>query len=190
MVIQEMRRDDCLHVLARTRLGRLACARENQPYIVPIYFVYQEPFLYGFTTAGQKVDWMRSNPLVCVELDEVGDSDEWTSVVIFGRYEELPETSEGEQERERAHDLLQRHARWWEPGCACRTQHDRLRPLTPVFYRIRIGQITGRRAKPDQVESRQSRQYLRPEEGRGGLRRLLHALTELLAGRRKAQRSA
>ena len=111
MVIQEMRRDDCLHVLARTRLGRLACARENQSYIVPIYFAYHEPFLYGFTTPGQKVDWMRSNPLVCVELDEVGDSDEWTSVVIFGRYEELPETSEWEQERARAHDLLQRHAR-------------------------------------------------------------------------------
>ena len=188
MVIQEMRRDDCLQLLARTRLARLACARENQPYIVPIYFVYDEPFLYGFTTPGQKVEWMRSNPLVCVEVDEVGDSDEWTCVVIFGRYEELPETSEWEQERARAHDLLQRHAKWWEPGCACRTQHDPQRPLTPVFYRIRIGQITGRRAKPDLVESRWSSQHLRTEESRGRFRRLLHALTARL-GRRKGRRS-
>jgi nitroimidazol reductase NimA-like FMN-containing flavoprotein (pyridoxamine 5'-phosphate oxidase superfamily) len=187
MVIQEMGQDDCFHVLARTRLGRLACAHENQPYIVPIYFVYHEPFLYGFTTPGQKVDWLRSNPLVCVEFDEVGDSDEWTSVVIFGRYEELPETSECVQERARAHDLLQRHARWWEPGCACRTQHDRQRPLTPVFYRIRIVQITGRRAKPDPVESRRSRQHHRIGERRGRLRLFLRALTARLAGWRRAQ---
>ena len=73
MVIQEMTRDDCLNALARARLGRLACTHENQPYVVPIYFVYEEPYLYGFTTPGLKVEWMRSNPLVCVELDAVED---------------------------------------------------------------------------------------------------------------------
>jgi nitroimidazol reductase NimA-like FMN-containing flavoprotein (pyridoxamine 5'-phosphate oxidase superfamily) len=42
MLIEEMSRTDCLRILAGTRLGRLACVRENQPYVVPIYFVYED----------------------------------------------------------------------------------------------------------------------------------------------------
>ena len=84
MVVQEMMKNDCLDALARASLGRLACARDNQPYVVPIYFVYEEPYLYGFTTLGQKIEWMRSNPLVCVELDEVESYEQWMSILVFG----------------------------------------------------------------------------------------------------------
>lgn len=150
MVIREMSREECLRVLAGARLARLACAHENQPYIVPVYLVYHEPSdgeacLYGFTTPGQKVDWMRANPLVCVEVDKVEAYDRWVSVIAIGRYEELPEThsarlwtqerplqvhetmpawsagsrhSEGyDDERERAWQVLKTHPSWWEPGC-------------------------------------------------------------------------
>ena len=91
MLVQQMTKSDCFRVLERSRLGRLGCAHDNQPYIIPIYFVCEEPYLYGFTTPGLKVEWMRSNPLVCVEWDEVQAGDQWTSIVIFGRYEELTE---------------------------------------------------------------------------------------------------
>jgi nitroimidazol reductase NimA-like FMN-containing flavoprotein (pyridoxamine 5'-phosphate oxidase superfamily) len=57
MFIQKMTEAECLNTLARGRLGRLACAHENQPYIVPIYFAYQHPYLYAFATPGQKVEW-------------------------------------------------------------------------------------------------------------------------------------
>jgi uncharacterized protein len=94
MVIREMSREECLRVLAGARLARLACAHENQPYVVPVYLAYHEASgcLYGFTTPGQKVAWMRANPLVCVEVDEVAAYDQWVSVIAIGRYEELPET--------------------------------------------------------------------------------------------------
>ncbi len=74
--------------------GILACAQENQPYVVPVYLAYDEVSgcLYGFTTPGQKIEWMRANPLVCVEMDEIEAYDQWVSVIVFGRYEELPET--------------------------------------------------------------------------------------------------
>jgi nitroimidazol reductase NimA-like FMN-containing flavoprotein (pyridoxamine 5'-phosphate oxidase superfamily) len=181
MVIEEMTRDECLHVLAHTRLGRLACARENQPYIVPVYVVYHEPFLYGFTTPGQKVEWMRFNPLVCVELDEIQGNDEWTSILVFGRYEELPDNLEWQQERSRAFKYLQEHARWWEPGCTS-FQHGHEHPLTPVFYRIQIRRISGRRAKPDLVGAGQSR--LGTEETRGRLHELLRAWTSRIRWKR------
>src|SRR5579863_5990062 len=104
MVIREMSTEACLRVLARARLARLACARENQPYVVPVYLVYHEASgcLYGFTTPGQKVEWMRANPLVCVEVDEIAAYDQWVSVIALGRYEELPEIPGSEDASHRA----------------------------------------------------------------------------------------
>ena len=71
MLIQELTRQASLDLLARTRFGRLACAQGAQPYVVPFYFVYDNDCLYSFSTIGQKIEWMRANPLVCVEADEV-----------------------------------------------------------------------------------------------------------------------
>ena len=103
MLIREMSRQECFRVLARARLARLACAHENQPYVVPVYLAYDEASecLYGFTTPGQKVEWMRANPLVCVEVDEVVSYDQWVSVIAIGRYEELPETPGSDSARGR-----------------------------------------------------------------------------------------
>ena len=154
MTIQELSRDECLQVLQRNRLVRVACARDNQPYVLPMHVTVYQPFgddpcFYGFTTIGQKVDWMRSNPLVCVEVDEIVASNEWISVVVFGRYEELSGAPGQEQERNLAHHLLQTSAVWWEPGSTVRTTPDHTgeKPaFEPVFYKIKIGKFTGKRA--------------------------------------------
>lgn len=98
MIIRELSQEECLVALAKVRLARLACAFENQPYVVPVYLSYDEATrsLYGFTTPGQKIDWMRANPLVCVEVDEVAAYDTWTSIIVFGRYEELSDGPESD----------------------------------------------------------------------------------------------
>ena len=89
MLISKMKSEECREFLARQGIGRLACTRDGQPYIVPIYFICESDHLYGFTTPGRKVEWMRENPLVCVQADEVVSEDKWTSIVVLGRYEEL-----------------------------------------------------------------------------------------------------
>jgi nitroimidazol reductase NimA-like FMN-containing flavoprotein (pyridoxamine 5'-phosphate oxidase superfamily) len=182
MLIHELSEEECLTALAQARLGRLACARDNQPYVVPVYFAFHRaapgpPYLYGFTTPGRKVDWMRANPLVCVEWDEVAGYDRWVSVVAFGRYEELPDLAgpghgrDGTgppahatpplddsgigRERLRAYDLLREHTTWWQPGDAVRAaggHRDRTQPCNPLYYRIRIDRVTGLRATPDAAE--------------------------------------
>src|SRR5688572_22218854 len=92
MVIEEMTDRECRAILSGTNLARLACALSNQPYIVPIQVEFDDTFLYGFATLGQKIEWMRQNPLVCLEIDELTTDRQWASVVIFGMYEELPDT--------------------------------------------------------------------------------------------------
>jgi nitroimidazol reductase NimA-like FMN-containing flavoprotein (pyridoxamine 5'-phosphate oxidase superfamily) len=135
-----------LDLLAGTRLGRLACVHGSQPYIVPFYFAYHGNYLYSFSTVGQKIAWMRANPLVCVEVDEVTSPHKWESVVIFGRYEELPDTPESQPDREFAWKLLQHCATWWEPGYARTILHGKERRLEPIFYRIYIDRVTGHHA--------------------------------------------
>ena len=140
MLIQELPRRASLDLLARTRLGRLACAQGTQPYVVPIYFANHYDYLYSFSTLGQKIEWMRANPLVCIE---VVSAQEWMSLIVFGRYEELPDLPEWQSSRALAHRLLTQYAVWWEPAYVKTILHGTQRPLVPIFYRIHIRQMTG-----------------------------------------------
>ena len=149
MLIQELTKQESLDLLARTSLGRIACAQGAQPYVVPFYFVYDKDYLYSFTTVGQKIEWMRANPLVCVETDELVSSQQWMSIVVFGSYEELPDTPTFRWERGYTQYLLQKRAMWWGTGLAKTILHGIQRPLVPVFYRIRVIQISGHRASPE-----------------------------------------
>ena len=157
MLIHELTRQASLEVLASTHLGRLACCQRMQPYIVPFHFAYQDNCFYSFSLPGQKIDWMRANPLVCVEADLMR-REQWTTVVVFGHYVELPDTAEMWSERALALELLQQRAMWWEPGSARITQAGTPPALVPIFYRINIVQITGRRAtvEPGAPDTKQS----------------------------------
>jgi len=150
MLIHEMTEAECRTALEHVGFGRLACARDNQPYVVPMYFSYDRMHVYGFTMLGQKIEWMRSNPLVCLEIDERTSHQEWMSVIVSGRYEELPDTPESGYQRVKAWEVLQKHAMWWEPAYVAAEHREE---FTPIFYRIYIKQMTGRRATRDPVEA-------------------------------------
>ena len=145
MMIETMTEPECRTMLAAARAARLGCALEGQPYVVPIHVQVEGDFAYAYATVGQKIEWMRQNPKVCLEIDEVTTSQQWASLVIVGQYEELAHTETYAEARMIAERLFQEHAMWWEPASvplAGRVQ----RP--PVIFRIRIDRITGRRARP------------------------------------------
>jgi uncharacterized protein len=148
MLIQSMTRQASNEILERAKLGRLGCAHEGQPYVTPILFAYSGNHLYSFSTLGQKVEWMRTNPLVCLEVEEITSREDWATVIVFGRYEELPDTPAYEADRKRAYDLLQRRPAWWEPGFVKTVLDGKERPLEPVYFRIAIDTVNGHRGIP------------------------------------------
>jgi nitroimidazol reductase NimA-like FMN-containing flavoprotein (pyridoxamine 5'-phosphate oxidase superfamily) len=75
------------------------------------------------------------------------------SVVIFGHYEELPDTPEYKFERNLAYEMLQERAMWWQPAYVASPHHSTANSFTPIFYRIHIDRVTGHHAMPDPVES-------------------------------------
>jgi uncharacterized protein len=153
MLIREMNSEECRDLLTRLGSGRLGVARNNQPYVVPIYFAYEPDRLYGFSTVGQKIEWMRANPLVCVEADEVVSHNNWASVVVLGRYEELPDKPEYATLRLHAQSILEKRAMWWQTGYAASQARRGPKQAAPVFYCIHVEGLSGHKAEPDAVES-------------------------------------
>jgi nitroimidazol reductase NimA-like FMN-containing flavoprotein (pyridoxamine 5'-phosphate oxidase superfamily) len=147
MLVRSLSTLECTKVLTANRLGRLACTNNGQPYIVPIFFAYAENHLYAFSMPGKKIEWMRANPRVSVIVEEHAQGREWKSVIVDGRYEELPDRIGCKVQRDHAWALLSKHVDWWEPGA--------LKPVAPpvadhsdhVFFRIVIDQLSGREAK-------------------------------------------
>ena len=152
MLVTEMSEQECHEFLKRVSFGRLACARDNQPYVIPIYFAFEPDHLYAFATMGQKIEWMRSNPLVCVEVDEVQSHVHWSSIVLQGRYEEFPDTPEYATRRQQAQTLLEKRSLWWQTGFAAAQTRPKFDRDIPVFYCIHIEEISGRRVSADPVE--------------------------------------
>ena len=148
MVIHELTATECYQVLRRMHLARLACCRANHPYVVPISYDFDGEHLYSFATLGQKIVWMRENPNVCVEVDDIDDRFHWTTVLVFGRYQELRSPVEHQLARERARRLFEQREEWWQPaaGKAGPPEHH-----VPLVYRIVINRLSGRRADRPQT---------------------------------------
>lgn len=150
MLIHKLSPPECEEVLKRADLARLACTHDGQPYIVPIHFSFdvERGCLYTFSTVGQKIAWMRDNPKVCVEVEEVADKNHWTTVLVFGRYQEINDSDEEAETRKRAWERFQQRPEWWFPAAAKLPSRER---HAMVIYRIQIDRLTGRRASRDPV---------------------------------------
>lgn len=149
MIIRELSANQCTTLISESRLARIACSRDGQPYLVPIFYAYAKGCSYSFTMPGRKLDMMRANPNVALLVEELGSASSWKSVVAEGRFEELPDRVGFKRERERAWSLLSKHANWWEPGALKPV----LQPLavysSHVFFRIHIDRMSGREAVDD-----------------------------------------
>lgn len=144
MIVHELTAADCAGVLSRATVGRLACCRMNQPYVVPVSIAYdpRQVCLFSFSMIGKKVEWMRANPSVCVEVEDLDDRFNWTTVVVFGRYDEIDDAPEQRDLRHRALHLFSDRSQWWLPGAARvkGVEHDSV-----VVFRINIDHMSGRR---------------------------------------------
>ena len=146
MEINEMTLAQCNEFLTHASGGRLGCSLEDQPYVVPIHFAVDHPYLYVFSTFGQKVRWMRANPKVCVQADEIKNDSEWVSVIVNGVYQELAEP-QYTSERQHASALLGKKYQWWLNALGERQMKLGDASIEPMFFRICIHSISGLRAR-------------------------------------------
>jgi len=61
-------------IVNRASVGRLGLADADEPYVVPLNFVYHDGCIYFHTGLdGRKLEIIEKNPRVCFEVDEEGD---------------------------------------------------------------------------------------------------------------------
>jgi nitroimidazol reductase NimA-like FMN-containing flavoprotein (pyridoxamine 5'-phosphate oxidase superfamily) len=144
MQIDELNETECREILSRASSARLGCSLNDQPYVIPVGIACEADYIYVFATMGQKIKWMRSNPKVCVQIDEIKSQSDWVSVIANGEYQELPEP-QFEHARAHARALLQNRHHWWLNAMAERRIRLRDEEIKPLFFRIRVSSVTGLR---------------------------------------------
>lgn len=142
-VIRDLAPDECVAVLARGHVGRLAFAFRGHVDIQPVHYVYDDGFVYGRTSQGAKLVLLSHNPWVAFEVDEMRALFDWESVVVRGSFHLLdPEGNAREH-------LTYEHALSLLRALVPRTLRDGdPTPWRDVVFRIAVDEITGRRARP------------------------------------------
>lgn len=88
-MITNLTHNECERILASNRYGHLGCCDGDEPFVFPITYVYKDGFIYGFTYEGQKIELMRKNRKICVQVEHVQSEIEWESVMCWGHFEEV-----------------------------------------------------------------------------------------------------
>ena len=56
---------------------------------MPVSYAYDGTYVYVHSREGMKIDFMRNNPAVCFQVDNLHDLGNWQSVIAWGNYDEL-----------------------------------------------------------------------------------------------------
>lgn len=78
-------------VLHHQIIGHLGCHANNTTYVVPISYAYENNCIYAHTKEGMKIDMMRQNPEVCIEVYRMENMGNWQCVIGWGKFEEITE---------------------------------------------------------------------------------------------------
>jgi uncharacterized protein len=138
VMIGILKPDEMEKLLSEEKVARLGVTYHDRIYVVPVNYVYDGRFAYGYTSEGVKVHMMREHPEVCFEVDQVADLGEWKSVIGWGTYEEL----DGEEAARVLAILIEKLSP--DRTLYGLTGHTRSEKFSPVVYRISIDEKTGR----------------------------------------------
>ena len=148
-MIRQLSSAEIDELLSKQIVGRIGCHDENEVYVVPISFAYENNTIYCHSLEGKKIQMMRKNPKVCFQVDELKDMGDWKSVIAWGDFKELSD----EKEKNNALKLLlERHL----PFISSITTHlgetwpfssdapNELNKIPGIVFRISITKSTGK----------------------------------------------
>lgn len=138
---RELAPKECVSLLERQVVGRLAFTHQDRVDIEPVHYVHDDGWLYGRTQPGTKLEIVTHNRWVCVEVDEVEALFDWRSVVVKGGFYILRKDG-SPQERE----IYQRGLQWVRRLVPEAMTPDDPLPERAILFRIHIDEMFGRAA--------------------------------------------
>lgn len=86
--MKELSWDRCQDLLAGSRVAHMAVISDGDPYVSPISYVLVQDSICIRTGAGKRVDALRQNPRVCIEVSQYDEANgDWDSVIVWGTAE-------------------------------------------------------------------------------------------------------
>ncbi|HET8739475.1 MAG TPA: pyridoxamine 5'-phosphate oxidase family protein [Acidimicrobiia bacterium] len=96
--MDQLTRDEALQLLNTTPVAHLGLISDGAPYVTPMSFVVDGEEILFRTMAGKKLNALRDNPNVCVEVSQFDEeTGEWASVIVTGTATEVADRNKGER---------------------------------------------------------------------------------------------
>lgn len=137
------------NIIQSQSICRLGCIDANRPYIVPISYYYDGNYLYCQSEEGKKMEAMRKNPSVCIQMDIINSINNYQSVIVFGEFEELKEWKAEKARKEMFEKIysLLTHSRTHPFEHESNHELDDTQRTKKMMFRIRIKEKSGRYCK-------------------------------------------
>lgn len=140
---------ECTRVLIHNYTGHLGFLSQGHPFVIPITYYYNraDHAIISYSAEGHKIDAMRINSSVSMQTEEIVSVNNWQSVLVHGTFEEL----HGIDAKNQLHEftqgvkgaILQKEKRKTE--FISEFSSKLYSRGTPVVYRIKILEMTGKR---------------------------------------------
>lgn len=88
-VFRDLTREESESVLACNHVGRMAFSFHDAVDIRPVHYVFDDAWLFGRTSPGDKLVTLQHHQWVAFEVDEVSGPFDWKSVVAHGTFYKL-----------------------------------------------------------------------------------------------------
>src|SRR5690606_18369902 len=145
-MLGELTRDQCEHVLRSEIVGRIGCHSSEKVYIVPVTYAYHEGYIYAQSKVGLKIKMMRKSPNVCFQVDSRENPQNWRSVLVWGKYEEMKTTAQQRAATKILFDRLLPYSlsETLKPAPFQDPPHQIEKEFKPIIYRISVDEVSGR----------------------------------------------
>lgn len=88
--MEDLRPKECIDLLNNNYIGHLAYISEGKPFTVPITYYYdQKDSILAYASEGHKIDAMRKNTAVSLQVEEINGVKDWISILVHGEFKEI-----------------------------------------------------------------------------------------------------
>lgn len=150
-MLGELTQDQIDRLLKSQTFGRIGVSSQDRTYIIPINYIFDGADVYAHSLPGTKLQLMRSNPEVCLQVDKIKDGSTWQSVLAWGIFQELS----GEEAAQVCYALGKQLTGLIASGYALhemRASDTSGKPRPITIYRIHITEKTGRFELPEEED--------------------------------------
>jgi nitroimidazol reductase NimA-like FMN-containing flavoprotein (pyridoxamine 5'-phosphate oxidase superfamily) len=90
-MIKNIKKDECYKIIDENYVGHLGYLSGITPFVIPItyYLNTDDKSIICYSEKGHKIDAMRNNKIVTLEIENIKSVNNWKTVLIQGQYEEL-----------------------------------------------------------------------------------------------------